>query len=117
MCMGVLADANAPHIYPQTTTDYEHLLVLFDPGALWACTVFQRQTLDPPDVYSPDGHYTPRHCWGLDKTTTRYNDDWAFIPREMTKWHVWAEIGYPDRTNPAGFELKYIRTNVLEVVH
>ena len=76
--------------------DGETFSVTFEPGAIWACTVFQMQkATEPPSSYFPDGKYAPRHCWGLSPAVGFYEDNWDHIPPYGEDWLVWAEIQRP----------------------
>lgn len=89
----------------------EHFIITYAPGAVWACTMFQQQTRIPPTPNWTDGHYTPRHCWGLEGVPGGYEDDWAYILPADDDWVIWAEVGYPDETGL----LVYRRSNTLRV--
>lgn len=90
----------------------EQLLVSFDKGAVWACTVFQQQVVGTPDQNWSDGRYAPRHCWSLYSDATSYDDNWNYIKSYDTDWLVWAEVGYP----ALGVDvIQYTKTNVLEI--
>lgn len=70
--------------------------VSYDKGAVWSCTVFQQQKVNKTDANFPDGRYTPKHCWGLNRDENSYEDNWAFIDKADTDWLVWAEVQYID---------------------
>ena len=98
--------------------DGQMFRVTFEPGAVAACTVYQQQTLSPPNVHWPDGHYTPRHCGTLQEQMGAYEDDWAFIKAEQTPWRVWSEVQYPDgppRADGVQDAFVTVKSNVVEV--
>lgn len=106
----------APTITPSETG--ENFLVMFDRGAIHACTVFRmvKQTEPIGDPNFPDGHYTPRHCWMLSGKDDQYVDDWDYIKKYDTAWEVWAEIQYPDRVeHGTTYPSDPIKTNVVTV--
>ena len=81
----------------------ERFKVVFNPGAVYACTVYEQQGGKEP--------YAPRHCWWLDPTLVGYEDDWEYIERYDTDWLVYAEVGYPDSDGVT----VYHETNKLKV--
>lgn len=88
----------------------ERIQVTFEPGAIWACTVYEQQDIAKTPLR--DGSiYAPQHCWGLDRDMEGYEDDWAYIRRFDTDWLVWAFIQYEQDD---GSMLK-VETNRVEV--
>lgn len=70
------------------------LTIAYPAGAVHACTVFERQVMEPASPDWPTGKYTPRHCWmlPLEGTSTGYEDNWDYI---RTPWEVHVEVQYP----------------------
>lgn len=85
-------------------------------GAIWACTVYQSETETIDEIRGGrvvKVPYTPRHCWGLDESSTSYEDDWAYIKKNDGYWKVWAEVYYiVDDRIP---EPVVVETNVVRV--
>ena len=99
------------------TPSSEDLVVRFDKGAVFACTVFKMVKPTETNLTQwPDGRYTPRHCWSLEESDTSYPDTWAWIERYDEDWEVYAEIGYPFPSEVAGVtDVKYLTTNTIKV--
>lgn len=94
-----------------TGNELEPFLVTFPAGALQACTIFQDQAVLAPDdplrQYFADGHYAPRHCWGLPLKLTSYTDDWDFMPPSdpPASWKIWVLVQYPTPESRAKLEV------------
>lgn len=111
LAIGLAAPAHSASPRIAVSKDGESLIVSFDKGATWACTVYRMtEPTEPKSDTFPDGHYAPRHCWGLDTSMTNYTDDWDFIKAYDSDWDVYAEVGYPKDDT-----MVYISTNILRV--